>query len=464
MKKYILPFAILAFGFVLSCRSKEVVPSIPDPADTLLLKTLSVKEASDVKIDHVKGIIQVTLPESYTSEFIDLDFTLQKSSFLSYASYGKGQKNISNANNPENLTYRFTYEGTRPLSINVQKGSGLSSKDYIIYVNHINGKIKADFDRIDSVSYSLVTNFYLNIKSNTGTTPNKPNTKSPYILLRKIGGLNPDTSLLYYNNINFYGGFNLAKHIPFENALFNIELVMNGEAKVLKENFKFIRKKAVVEANYSSLLATIGRNFDLKGGIFIGSKKYTVKLSNDYVSGNIELKAQVKDANTLSVETNPTVKLGGYLVDVYENEIMLFHGVIYIGNGGLISAIRNFIKIDTSPFSTTPPPLMSTDKESFIKGDSLLILPFDMYTLYNRLYTQEELAQKIAPTLQLTKSSNVYILNPTKKNYSWAVAGISVVYFQYTIPKSTESGFYEAQLVYPDGRESLKYWNKIEIR
>ena len=463
MKKHILSFAILAFCFVWSCRSKEVVPSIPDTVDTLLLKTLAVKGASDVKIDHEKGIIQVTLPESYSSEFIDLDFTLQKSSFLSYASYGEGQKNISNANNPENLTYRFTYEGTRPLSINVQKGSGLSSKDYIIYVNHINGKIKADFDRIDSVSYSLVTDFYLNIKSNTGTTPNKPNTTSPYILLRKIGGLNPDTSLLYYNNINFHGGFNLAKHIPFENALFNIELVMNGEAKVLKESFKFLRKRAVIDGN-SSVVANINKKLELKGGIFIGSNKYTIKFSNDFINGNIELNALVKDANTLIIESISLLQLGGYLIDVYENDILFYHGATNISNDGLTSAIRSFIKIDKFPFYLTPPDRISTNKEYFMKGDSLLILPVDMYTMYNRLYTQEELAKIIAPTLQLTKSSNIYLLNPIKKNYSWAAAGVSVVYFQYTIPKSTASGFYEAQLVYPDGRESLKYWNKIEIK
>ena len=464
MKKYIQSFAILAFCFAWSCRSKEVVPSTSTVIDDSLLKSVAVQGSSEVKIDHEKGTIQVTLPESYTSKFVDLDFTVQKSSLLSYISYGEGQKTIANVNNPENLTYRFTYEGVRPLNINVQKELGLKSKNYIIYVNRINGKLQANLDRVDSISYSLNTDFYLNIISSVGTIPNKPDAKPNYVLLRKVGTSNADTIIVYNSNNKLLGGFNLSKYVPFENDLFKIELVFNGEKSVITENFKFIRKTAVINAGYTNLLAIINKNFDLKGGIFISSKKYIVKLSNDFMNGNIELKAQVKDANTLSVENNSTVKLGGYLADVYENEIMLFHGAINIGNGGLTSAIRNFIKIDTSPFSTTPPPLMSTNKESFIRGDSLLILPIDMNTLYNRLYTQEELAQKIAPILQLTKSSNVYTLNPTKKNYSWAVAGVSVLYFQYTIPTSTASGFYEAQLIYPDGRESLKYWNKIEIK
>ena len=464
MKKYILSFAILAFHLVLSCRSKDVMPTTPDPVDTLLLKTLSVKGALDVKIDHIKGIIQVILPESYTSEFIDLDFTVQKNSSLSYASYGEGQKNISNGNNPENLTYRFIYEGVRPLNINVQKELGLNSKDYIIYVNHINGKLRAELGKVDSISYSFVTDFYLDIQSSTGTIPNKADAKLPYVLLRKQGSLSPDTSNIYYTNRGFIGGFNLAKYVPFDNQLFKIESVINGETTIVSENFKFFRKKIIIDSNYGKLLATVNKNFDLKGGIFIASKKYIVKLSNDYINGNIELKTQVKDATILSVEANPAIKSGGYLIDIYENDDLIYHGVISIVNDGQISAIRNFIRYDNSPFGIIPPPTSSTKKEQFVAGDSLLILPVN-YQMICCANSYVEILRNIeAPKLRLTGNSGEINVTPTTKSFGWPIAGVSVVYFQYTIPKSAASGFYEAQLVYPDGRESLKYWNKIEIK
>ena len=463
MKKYILSFAILAFCFVWSCRSKEVVPSIPDTVDTLLLKTLAVKGASDVKIDHDKGIIQVTLPESYSSEFIDLDFTVQKSSLLSYNSYGEGQKTIANVNNPENLTHRFTYEGVRPLNINVQKELGLKSKDYIVYVNHINGKSQVRLGRIDSISYSFAADFYLDVQSSAGTIPNKADTKLPYALLRKTGNLNPDTSNLYYTNRGFIGGFNLAKYVPFENQTFKIESVINGQTIVVSENFRFLTKKVIVESNHGKLLATFNKNFDLKGGIFVASKKYIVKLSNDYINGNIELRTQVKDVTTLNVEANPSIKSGGYLIDVYENDNLIYRGVINIVNDGLISAIRNFIKYDNSPFDITPPPTSSTKKEQFVAGDSLLILPVNYQIICCANSYVEILRNVEAPKLRLMVNSKQTDLTPIAKSFGWG--GImSIIYFQYTIPKSTESGFYEAQLIYPDGRESLKYWNKIEIK
>ena len=462
MKKYILSFAVLGFCLFLSCRSKDVIPITADFTDTLLLKTLSVKGVSDVKIDHVKGIIQVTLPESYSSEFIDLDFTLQKGGFLNLYD---GQKAIPNVNTPENLTYRFTYEGFHPLNINVQKLFGFNSKDYVIYVNRINGKLQASLGRVDSVQYNFVTDFYLDIISSIGTIPNKPDAKTFYVLLRKVGSLNADTISVYGSNNKFSGGFNLSKYTPFENDLFKIELVYNGEVIVVKENFKFIRRKSAIEVSYAGLLASINKNFELKGGIFVASSKYAIKLSNDYMNGSIELKAHVKDGNTLIIENNSVVKLGGYLVDVYENDVVLYHGVINVGDGGLTSAIRNFIKYNNFPLGIMPPAAASTKKEQLMAGDSLLILPVDAVFFGNsRPISAEELDTKIAPKLKLTMLSKEIFLNPTKKVYGWAIAGASVLYFQYTLPKSTESGFYEAQLVYPDGRESLKYWNKIEIK
>jgi hypothetical protein len=468
MKKHILSFVLFGFCIVLSCRSKEIAAVII-PQDLILksddyLKSVSVTGATDVKIDYDLGIIQVTLPESYSSKSISLDFILDKTASISYFDTQGKQKLISNTNNPEKISLDFSFEGSKPLNIQVTEKYPMG-KNYIVYVNHTNGQLQAQLERVDSVSYSLVTDFYLDIFSSLGTVPNKHNGKLPYLLLKRIGSINADTAITYKSNDNFFGGFKLDKYAPFENELFKIELVVNDKNIVLFENFKFLRKKAVIEDNYGGLGATIGKIIDLKGGVFVVSNKYIIKLSNDYTNGNIELKTQVKDATTLSVETNQIVKSGGYLIDIYENEIIIYHGVINTGNGGLTSAIRNFIKYDNSPLAITPPARSSTKKEQFTAGDSLLILSSDAVFFGNsRPITPEELESKIAPKLHLKMSSKEIILNPIKKVYGWAIAGASVLYFQYTIPKSTESGFYEAQLVYPDGRESLKYWNKIEIR
>jgi hypothetical protein len=464
MKNNILSFVLLGLCFIWACRPKAIDPSLVTNEDGTLLKSLTVKGATEVKIDYDLGIIQVTLPESYSSKSVSLDFTLNKSAFLNYFDSQGQQKLVSNVNNPEKISFDFSFEGSRPLNIQITEKYSLG-KEYFVYVNHTNGKLEAQLEKVDSVSYSLATDFYLDIFSSLGTVPNKHNGKLPYVLLRRVGSINADTIATYKGIDKFFGGFKLDKYIPFENELFKIELVVNDKNIVLFDNFKFLRKKAVIEDNYGGLGATIGKIVDLKGGVFVASNKYVVKLSNDYTNGNIELKTQVKDANTVSVETNTIVKSGGYLIDFYENEMIICHGVINVGNGGLTSAIRNFIKYDNSPLAITPPARSSTKKEQFTAGDSLLILPVDAVFFANsRPITSEELESKLAPKLQLKMASKEIILNPIKKVYGWAIAGASVLYFQYTIPKSTESGFYEAQLIYPDGRESLKYWNKIEIK
>ena len=464
MKNHILFFVLLGLCFVWSCRPKEIDPSLVTNEDGTLLKSLTVKGAIEVKIDNDLGIIQVTLPESYASKSISLDFTLNKSAFLNYFDSQGQQKLISNVNNPEKISLDFSFEGSRPLNIQITEKYS-SGKQYFVYVNHTNGKLEAQLESVDSVSYGLNIDFHLKIISSSGTVPNKSLRKTPYVLLKRIGNVNSDTATIFKNNNDFSGGFKLEKYVPFENESFKIELVVNDQTIVLSENLKFIRKKPVIEDNYGGLGATIGINFDLKGGIFINSNKYTVKLHNDYLSGDIELNALVKNATTLNVEVNSSVRLGGYLLDVYENNGLIYRGVTNVGNRGLSSAIRNFIKYDNSPLTTTPPARSSTKKEQFIAGDSLLILPVDVVFFANsRPITSEELESKLAPKLQLKMASKEIILNPIKKVYSWAIAGASVLYFQYTIPKSTESGFYEAQLVYPDGRESLRYWNKIEIK
>jgi hypothetical protein len=91
-----------------------------------------------------------------------------------------------------------------------------------------------------------------------------------------------------------------------------------------------------------------------------------------------------------------------------------------------------------------------------------------LYRYYQPAYVYVLGRQKLdnieATLLKLTTGSQEIILSPKKIIVWWSVAICSVVYFQFTIPKPKESGLYEAQLVYPDGRESLRYWNKIEIR
>ena len=166
--------------------------------------------------------------------------------------------------------------------------------------------------------------------------------------------------------------------------------------------------------------------------------------------------------NYLTTDPPSQIPTGGYLVDIYENDKLINQTITNIGINKSAVAIRSIIKKWENNFEGLTP--YTLKKEQLMAGDSLLILPVN-YQMICCANSYVEILRNIeAPKLRLTTNSRVIDVTPITKSFGWAVAGGSVVYFQYTIPKSTASGFYEAQLVYPDGRESLKYWNKIEIK
>ncbi len=467
MKKYILSFVFFGFYLVLSCRSKEIITPTVANVDNSLLKEVSVKEATDVKINHYLGIIQVTLPESFSSKSIILDFLLGKNASLNFFPINNEAKSTPNIINPEKQTIEFSFEGAKPLGLDIQTAT--NQMTYKVYVNYTNRKLKVELDKIDSVSYYTNAEFSLKSISYAGTIPTNPNSKSPFVLLKKMGNTGGDTTFLNVINGKLYGAFELDRYIPFENQSFTIEYVEENNRQLLKENFKFLKGKAkvsILEVGSGSTLqyvSEINSGIKLYGGLFSPSKKYTLKFFNDFTNTNIQLEARVNDKNYLSIDSPVSLPSGSYLVDVYENDNLLNRVVANIGKNISTSGIRTFIKKWDNENGIIWIPDYSIKKEQFFAGDSLLILPIKFVSISGNQSTAEALQNIITPTLRLAKQNTEILLKPTPKFYG--VGGIMrISFFQYTIPKYTESGFYEAQLVYPDGRESLKYWNKIEIQ
>ncbi len=465
MKSNILSFVLLGFCFVWACRPKQIDPSLVLNGDGIFLKNIYVKGATEVKINNDLGIIQVTLPESYTPEFIDLDFTLGKDIFLGYNDLEGSQKKISNANSPENPTYRFVYAGTRPLYIYTQTGFGLNVNSYLIYVNQTNKKLQAEIEKIDSVysypdndvKFNSVANFHLKITNHNGTFPNNPNKNNNFVLLKVDN--HADTISLGNGQTNFW--FNVEKFLPFEDKKFSLELISDNSKQILKDNFTFIRQKPKIYDNNQFGVFGIDRSFKVKGGIFLSNNRYSLRFLNDFLKNDIVLDAHFDDFHNLSVSSLSSMLVGSYIVEILENGTVLSRGVINIGKSEKASAIRAIKSGENNASGEYP----STKKEQLNKGEKFSILPSDFIaSCYGIGISQEKLDNLEAPSLKLTNGFQETVLTPKKIIVWWAVATCHVIYFQYTIPKSTESGFYEAQLVYPDGRESLKYWNKIEIK
>ena len=482
MKKYILSFAILAFCFVWSCRSKEVefqqtLPNAAPPVTiespfvgSSILPGLSIEGVSDIVINDSLGTIQITLPESYIP-MINMNF--KKSPNYTFSFYDYYQPIYDRKFTFDELNewgaWGFYFRGAPPLKIELQNKTTKVVKSYLIYVTQINKKLDAQLTalKFSSAPYIFDGSVTVDISSMPGTIPNKPNVKLPYVILKKSGTMVADTSFLGYSspygdrNDRLTGIFKLDNIVPSEGQLFDMELVLNDEKQYLITNFKILKTKTRV--NIGGIIK-MDKSFGMSGGVFLPSNTYTLQFTNDYISNAIQLNATVKNANSLIVESPKSIPLGGYLVDVFENGIFLQRGVMNFGKEESAVAIGRFSKpyVEYPSYIFTGP---SSEKTILEKDEEFLLLPVN-YTskAYGGSFSSQDLENIIAPILQLTKSSNVINLTPIKKVITMPVAVFHVLHFQYTIPKSTESGFYEAQLIYPDGRESLKYWNKIEIK
>ena len=425
MKKYILSFAILAFGFVLSCRSKEVVPTTitnPVNVDTLLLKTLSVKGASDVKIDHVKGIIQVTLPESYTSESIELAFTLGKGIILDYFGYNATKKSSSMPNITENVALDFNFQGVEPLVISLVLPD-IKGTSYRVYVNQTNRKNQGEIIGIDSVNYILMSQCRLKLISFSGTIPSTPNEKPLVLLLKKTEAISYDTIHLtrYDSNKTFFGGIYLEKYYPFDNQTFTLELLSNEEKKVLIDPLKFTLTKTKAKFFTSGIgsainfISEINKELYLTVGLFNKSNRYTLKFHNDYSNKIYQMEAKFKDRNNLITDPPSQIPAGGYLVDIFENEKLMNQDVVNFGVNKSAAAIRSVIKKWDNNFQGLAQ--YSMKKEQFMAGDSLLILPVN-YQMICCANSYIEILRNIeAPKLRLTANSKEISITPIAKSF-----------------------------------------------
>ena len=478
MKKYILSFAILAFCLVWSCRSKEMeLQQIladdikPNPyVGSNNLPGLAIEGVSDIVINDSLGTIQITLPESYIP-MINMDF--KKSPDYTFSFYEYYDTNYNKKFTFDELNqwgvWGFQFRGAPPVKVELKNKRTKIVKSYLIYVTQINKKLDAQLTvlKLSPNPYVFDGSVTVDISSLSGTIPNKPNVKSLYVILKKSGTIVADTSFLgYYSpygdqNSRLTGIFNLMNIVPSDSQLFDMELVLNDERQYLITNFKIPKTKTIAYTNSS---IKTDKSFGMSGGLFLPSNTYTLKFANDYINNEIKLNASVNNANSLIVESPKSIPSGGYLVDVFENGIFLQRGVMNFGKGESAVAIGRFSK----PYVQYPSYIFTellSEKTILNKEEEFLVLPINFSSkAYGGSFSSQDIENIIAPTLQLTKSSNVINLTPTKKVITQPVAAFHVLHFQYTIPTSTESGFYEAQLIYPDGRESLKYWNKIEIK
>ena len=467
MKTTILLRIASLFILTLSCRPKEevMIPvkeniEVENPSKINYLKTIKVEGASEVVVDDSLGTIQVKLPADYSSTSISVSLVFHTNAYLRQINGFTGTQFKPDSSTQS--TFKVRYAGDFPIEFVTQILSSSNNKSYKIYIEHL-GKpiVKITFSNYDISNY-FSPYFQLDVLSGIGTIPSNPQNSIRYSgLFRKTNASNPDTCAI---GVGLFAYFNakLDKYIPFENQLFTFDIVKGNQRETVKEDISFVRGKTYSLGNRYRTNDSKNITINAFGGYFSLLDKYTIKLSNDFSSTILEVDGKVdkKNYKNLVVEFPSSFPKGSYLFDLYENGNNVSNkGMVSVSNNPSEKSILKLWKKREAPDNYNN--LIETSetiKMEFSRGDTLNIMPLPTI-IYSTILQKENM-----PKLKLMANSEVIELQPTSIRIWWSLAATSFHGFYYIIPKDLKLGLYEVQLIYPNGEESLKYWNKIGIK
>jgi hypothetical protein len=466
MKNYIhLTITVLSV-IILSCRSKEVLIPFDDikkPAivskKQYLLKSVNVEGATEVKVDDSLGIIQVILPSDYLSKNISMDLGFQ----LGGRFWSVGGVSVNSTNYPNRTNITVNYAGNRPMELVIQDSAQINPKRdlYKIYVKHL-GKPNA---KIKNISYSVSTQFSvsvtLDIISGIGTIPSNPDKpESNLILFRKTGTSVNDTCKINSLIINQVSG-KLEKYVPFENKLFTLELVKDNERLIIKDDITFTRDNTYIYS-YRNHIHNDALSLLPASGYFSPLDKYKIRLNNAFMNNPVELdiETNTNDYRNLNIKIPSSFPRDSYIITILENgKAISPEGILTIANSINDKSFLKLWKTNAGSQSySSQVNDMELGKIPYRKGDTLSVIPYSPISAKNLLNKED------IPLLKLRTNNKSIELTPVVQIFHWTIAFISYYGFYYTIPKDIETGFYEVRLVYPNGEESNRYWNKLEIR
>lgn len=451
----------------LSCRSKEEVITpvkeiieVKNPSKINYLKTIKVDGASEVILNDSLGTIQVKLPADYSSTSISVRLTTYSEAYLSEMNGVAGAQ--FRPDSTTQSSFKVRYAGEFPIGFTIQILDSFSNKSYKVYVEHQGKpKVKITYAYHDISTY-FSANFGLDAVSGIGTIPSNPQNSIRYLgLLRRTNTTYSDTCVM--TRLSAYFSGKLEKYVPLENQLFTFEIMKDNQREIVKDDIFFNRQNLFLYGG-GRFRTTTSRTFSMyaNSNYFSLSDKYTIKLSNDFNSTIYEVNGEVEktDYKKLSIKFPTSFPKGSYLFDLYENERKISDkGIVSVSdNPTEKSILKLWKKRGGYEYYDYFVETFETMKMEFFRGDTLNVMPLPTL-LYSTNLQKENI-----PSLKLISRNSVIELQPTPIRISFPVAITSFHGFYYVLPRELESALYEVQLIYPNGEESLKYWNKMGIR
>ena len=451
MRKIVYIFLWLTVGLFICCNKKsntDVVTPEQKPGEYNLdgsakfLKSISVTESEKIVFDSLGSSFTITLPKDYAQESINIKLSLYNDIRI--------EEGVSPAKT--DTTIKFTYQGSAPLRLTLVASNG-SKKGYSIYVNH------AATPQIELLNTEIAINasfikLPIKIITGVGTTPAGPTLKNPVVKLidRKNNSV---IEGLFYNNL---GEISISDISRLVNASqYALEIQFGNQKAFVFENIHFKRGlPSVTIAGYQNVLSPSKDTILAFGGYFSPEEKYQVEFSSDFIAQPVLQEMKFLDSSRISTSLPKGIGEGSYLLTFYENKAAIGKTSLYFSENKTHSIETIWQGSPNSALSR------NTIKSSFGKGETFYAKPWPL--VFGSSSQLSSFDVKDLPNLRLKNGTVTTDLVPELTVINWAVAGLNFSIGKYTIPKTMQSGSYQATLVFPDKIESKPYWSKIEIR
>lgn len=459
MKKrfYYLPIVVICL--FLGCKKeKEIVPDVV-AVDDSFIKSIRVNGAKEVKIDSDKRIIQIVLPESYSSEKLDLNLDLSE---------GSKAEVFPDIPLIQPGLIRYLFRGTSPLSFTVSKKDAQLNgvKQYTVFVKQ-EGQLGARLVS-EPVFYasdndiSVYAEFVLT--SGIGSVPETPNEGFEFksILTDPAKGLTgTGPGYASTNTITIVQG---AQFLKSDRMILGISY---GDKKFDFPEIRQIRRPITAGMNsFSRFLQTMpkGKTMEIGGGVFLPENQYHIELSNDRMPSPRTFAATFASYSTLTFKLPDDLPDDHYLVQIYEDSTVIGKGIEPVAS----AAARKSVGAVWTEFVECPTIQITqghdTGRVVVSKGQTFYVMPLP--GIMDGKYGGSGMdPNKPLPALELKSGSESLLLQPTvKADWCYGDGGIYLYYGVFKIPANAPSGKYEARFISKDNTASLPYWSRIEIR
>lgn len=455
MKNFCIYMLIAIPLFFIGCKKDKEIDPEQNLKGDLFLRSLKVGGATKVTIDTTRNFIQIVLPETFTSDIIDIELDLVKEANLEIPPW---QSMFS----PGHVKYYFRGLPPENFTLLRQTASGPHAKSYRVFVLHegpLNARLESEIELSPSSPTTARGIGSIRFKSGIGSIPETPDD------VRKVIPFLKNSS----KNVNILGSWDTG-FISFEDIL----SLLNVEGTVVGLNYgdktfefpdiKRLDRGAVsVHFYYADRFFRIFRKeetTEFYGGIFLAPNKYSITLQNGRLTSPVVLSAQTLGINTLETKFPPSLADGQYLISFYEGSNLIQKLPIVVARDTTARAIGQMWVEDSENQSTHVQ--FGSDPIVLLRGLQLLANPFPI--IVDHTAQPFDKTKKI-PDLALKMNGKVTVLKAkVKEDPSYADRSLRLYIGAYRIPMDLQLGRYEASMILDNNEYSLPYWSLIEIR